>query len=164
MREIEMLKFEIEKMREFSVDELREKMIVEYSDFDSSGVYKIEFDSNELLSVSKVEVIDGCFSVIDEERDYIEMRDGFVNCVVDDEYGYDFYRVDVMDKNDRLIELVSDSKVEMDIVEEEVEENCDLYKVKNGEYKDWYVLMCYDYGDSLCDIEVDKNKNNLVGV
>ena len=159
-----MLKFEIEKMREFSVDELREKMIVEYSDFDSSGVYKIEFDSNELLSVSKVEVIDGCFSVIDEERDYIEMRDGFVNCVVDDEYGYDFYRVDVMDKNDILIELVSDSKVEMDIVEEEVEENCDLYKVKSGEYKDWYVLMCYDYGDSLCDIEVDKNKNNLVGV
>ena len=159
-----MLKFEINEMREFSVDELREKMVVEYSDFDSSGVYKIEFDSNELLSVSKVEVIDGCFSVIDEERDYIEMRDGFVNCVVDDEYGYDFYRVDVMDKNDRLIELVSDSKVEMDIVEEEVEENCDLYKVKSGEYKDWYVLMCYDYGDSLCDIEVDKNKNNLVGV
>ena len=159
-----MLKFEINEMREFSVDELREKMIVEYSDFVESGVYKIEFDSNELLSVSKVEVIDGCFEVIDEERDYIEMRDGFVNCVVNDEYGYDFYRVSVMDKNDRLIELVSDSKVEMDIVEEEVEENCDLYKVKNGEYKDWYVLMCYDYGDSLCDIEVDKNKNNLVGV
>ena len=95
-------------MREFSVDELREKMVVEYSDFDSSGVYRIEFDSNELLSVSKVEVIDGCFSVIDEERDYIEMRDGFVNCVVDDEYGYDFYRVSVMDKNDRLIEFDSD--------------------------------------------------------
>ena len=50
----------------------------------------------------------------------------------------------------------------MDMVEEEVEENCDLYKVKGGEYKDWYVLMCYDDGDSLCDIEVDKNRDNLV--
>ena len=161
-----MLKFEIEKMREFSVDELREKLVVEYSDFSESGVYKIVFDSNELLSVSKVEVIDGCFEVIDEERDYIEMRDGFVNCVVNDEYGYDFYRVEVLSKEERLVEMVSSCEedlVEMDIVEEEVEENCDLYKVKSGEYKDWYVLMCYDYGDSLCEIEVSKNRDDLVG-
>ncbi len=164
MREIEMLKFEIEKMREFSVDELREKLVVEYSDFDSSGVYRIEFDSNELLSVSKVEVIDGCIEVIDEERDYIEMRDGFVNCVVYDGYWYDYYKVGVLSKEEKLVEIVSDGLVEMCIVEEEVEENCDLYKVKSGEYKDWYVLMSYDYGDSLCDIEVNKNKNNLVGV
>ena len=160
-----MLKFEINEMREFSVDELREKMIVEYSDFVESGVYKIEFDSNELLSVSKVEVIDGCFEVIDEERDYIEMRDGFVNCVVNDEYGYDFYRVEVLSKEERLVEMVSSCEedlVEMDIVEEEVEENCDLYKVKSGEYKDWYVLMCYDYGDSLCEIEVSEKREDLV--
>ena len=156
-----MLKFEINEMREFSVDELREKMIVEYSDFDSSGVYKMEFDSNELLSVSKVEVIDGCFSVIDEERDYIEMRDGFVNCVVDDEYGYDFYRVDVMDKNDRLIELVSDSKVEMDIVERFDSE--ELYKVKDGEFKDWFVMMYYNtIDDSLEEIEVSRKKSELI--
>ena len=161
-----MLKFEIEKMREFSVDELREKLVVEYSDFVESGVYKIVFDSNELLSVSKVEVIDGCFEVIDEERDYIEMKDGFVNCVVNEEYGYDFYRVEVLSKEERLVEMVSSCEedlVEMDIVEEEVEENCDLYKVKSGEYKDWYVLMCYDYGDSLCEIEVSKNRDDLVG-
>ena len=161
-----MLKFEINEMREFSVDELREKLVVEYSDFSESGVYKIVFDSNELLSVSKVEVIDGCFEVIDEERDYIEMRDGFVNCVVNDEYGYDFYRVEVLSKEERLVEMVSSCEedlVEMDIVEEEVEENCDLYKVKSGEYKDWYVLMCYDYGDSLCEIEVSKNRDDLVG-
>ena len=158
-----MLKFEMSEMREFSIDELREKMIVEYSDFSESGVYKIVFDSNELLSVSKVEVIDGCFEVIDEERDYIEMRDGFVNCVVNDEYGYDFYRVEVLSKEEMLVEIVSDGLVEMDIVEEEVEENCDLYKVKGGEYKDWYVLMCYDYGDSLCEIEVSKNRDDLVG-
>ncbi len=161
-----MLKFEINEMREFSVDELREKLVVEYSDFSESGVYKIVFDSNELLSVSKVEVIDGCFEVIDEERDYIEMRDGFVNCVVNDEYGYDFYRVEVLSKEERLDEMVSSCEedlVEMDIVEEEVEENCDLYKVKSGEYKDWYILMCYDYGDSLCEIEVSKNRDDLVG-
>ena len=115
------------------------------------------------MSVSKVEVIDGCFEVIDEERDYIEMRDGFVNCVVNDEYGYDFYRVEVLSKEEMLVEIVSDGLVEMDIVEEEVEENCDLYKVKGGEYKDWYVLMCYDYGDSLCEIEVSKNRDDLVG-
>ena len=153
-----MLKFEINEMREFSVDELREKLVVEYSDFSESGVYKIVFDSNELLSVSKVEVID-------EERDYIEMRDGFVNCVVNDEYGYDFYRVEVLSKEERLVEMVSSCEedlVEMDIVEEEVEENCDLYKVKGGEYKDWYVLMCYDYGDSLCEIEVSEKREDLV--
>ena len=162
-----MLKFEIEKMREFSVDELREKLVVEYSDFVESGVYKIEFDSNELLSVSKVEVIDGCIEVIDEERDYIEMRDGFVNCVVNDEYGYDFYRVEVLSKEERLVEMVSNCEESvnedfMDLVEEEVEENCDLYKVKGGEYKDWYVLMCYDYGDSLCEIEVSEKREDLV--
>ena len=121
----------------------------------------MEFDSNELLSVSKVEVIDGCFEVIDEERDYIEMRDGFVNCVVDDEYGYDFYRVSVMDKNDRLIELVSDSKVEMDIVERF--ENEDLYKVKDGEFKDWFVMMYYNtIDDSLEEIEVSRKKSELI--
>ena len=162
-----MLKFEISEMREFSVDELREKLVVEYSDFSESGVYKIVFDSNELLSVSKVEVIDGCFEVIDEERDYIEMRDGFVNCVVNDEYGYDFYRVDVLSKEERLVEMVSNCEESvnedfMDLVEEEVEENCDLYKVKGGEYKDWYVLMCYDYGDSLCEIEVSEKREDLV--
>ena len=160
-----MLKFEINEMREFSVDELREKLVVDYSDFSESGVYKIVFDSNELLRVSKVEVIDCCFEVIDEERDYIEMRDGFVNCVVNEEYGYDFYRVEVLSKEERLVEMVSSCEedlVEMDIVEEEVEENCDLYKVKGGEYKDWYVLMCYDYGDSLCEIEVSKNRDDLV--
>ena len=156
-----MLKFEINEMREFSVDELREKMVVEYSDFVESGVYKMEFDSNELLSVSKVEVIDGCFEVIDEERDYIEMRDGFVNCVVDDEYGYDFYRVSVMDKNDRLIELVSDSKVEMDIVERFDSE--ELYKVKDGEFKDWFVMMYYNLiDDSLEEIEVSRKKSELI--
>ena len=155
MREIEMLKFEIEKMREFSVDELREKLVVEYSDFVESGVYKIEFDSNELLSVSKVEVIDGCFEVIDEERDYIEMRNGFVNCVVTDEYGYDFYRVeveldeeDVFENGELIIEDVS-SDVDVDS------------GVLVYSYKGKYVVMNFDYGGSLCECDVYESLDEI---
>ena len=75
---------------------------------------------------------------------------------------------EVISKEERLVEMVSNCEESvnedfMDLVEEEVEENCDLYKVKGGEYKDWYVLMCYDYGDSLCEIEVSKNRDDLVG-
>ena len=33
---------------------------------------------------------------------------------------------------------------------------------EEGEYKDWYVLMCYDYGDSLCEIEVSEKREDLV--
>ena len=77
-------------------------------------------------------------------------------------------RLNMLSKEERLVEMVSSVEEElsedfMDLVESEVEENCDLYVVKEeGEYKDWYVLMCYDDGDSLCDIEVDKNRDNLV--
>ena len=151
-----MLKFEIEKMREFSVDELREKLVVEYSDFVESGVYKIEFDSNELLSVSKVEVIDGCFEVIDEERDYIEMRDGFVNCVVNDEYGYDYYRVEVeLDEED----VFENGELIIEDVSSDVDDDSGVLVYS---YNGKYVVMSFDYGGSLCDIEVDKNRNNLV--
>ena len=73
-----------------------------------------------------------------------------------------------MNKEEMLVEIVSSVEEElsedfMDLVKSEVEENCDLYKVKEmGEYKDWYVLMCYDYGDSLCEIEVSENIEDLV--
>ena len=93
-----MIKYKIEDLREVSVDELREKLIVERDDFIESGVYKMVFDSNELLSVSRVEVIDGCIEVIDdeiEESGYIELSNGVVNCCVNDEYGFDYYRVGV---------------------------------------------------------------------
>ena len=74
----------------------------------------------------------------------------------------------MLSKEEKLVEMVSSCEEElsedfMDLVESEVEENCDLYIVKEeGEYKDWYVLMCYDYGDSLCEIEVSKNRGDLV--
>ena len=155
MREIEMLKFEIEKMREFSVDELREKMIVEYSDFVESGVYKIEFDSNELLSVSKVEVIDGCFEVIDEERDYIEMRDGFVNCVVNDEYGYDFYRVEVeLDEED----VFENGELIIEDVSSDVDDDSGVLVYS---YKGKYVVMNFDYGGSLCECDVYESLDEI---
>ena len=108
---VEMIKFKIEDLREVSVDELREKLCVEYEDFDGSGVYKIEVGSRgEIEGVSKVEVVDGVFEVKsveemldscsdEEEREemedwvYVELDDGVVNVCVFEEYGYDFYRV-----------------------------------------------------------------------
>ena len=62
---------------------------------------------------------------------------------------------------DRLIEMVSDSKVEMDLIE--AFENEDLYKVKDGEFKDWYVMMYYNtIDDSLEEIEVSRKKSELI--
>jgi|TARA_A100001391_G_scaffold973_1_gene1341 hypothetical protein len=62
---------------------------------------------------------------------------------------------------DRLIEMVSDSKVEMDLIE--AFENEDLYKVKDGEFKDWYVMMYYNLiDDSLEEIEVSRKKSELI--
>jgi hypothetical protein len=183
---MKMMKFKIEDMRVVSVDELKEKLCVDESDFVESGVYKIEVGSRgEIEGVSKVEVKDGVFEVksveemldscIDEEEReemedwvYVEMSDGKVEVCEFEEYGYDYYMVEVLSKEERLVEMVSSVEEElsedfMDLVESEVEENCDLYKVKEmGEYKDWYVLMCYDYGDSLCEIEVSENREDLV--
>ena len=62
---------------------------------------------------------------------------------------------------DKLIEMVSDSKVEMDLIE--TFENEDLYKVKDGEFKDWYVMMYYNtIDDSLEEIEVSRKKSELI--
>ena len=56
---------------------------------------------------------------------------------------------------------VSDSKVEMDLIE--AFENEDLYKVKDGEFKDWYVMMYYNLiDDSLEEIEVSRKKSELI--
>ena len=57
--------------------------------------------------------------------------------------------------------MVSDSKVEMDIVERFDSE--ELYKVKDGEFKDWYVMMYYNLiDDSLEEIEVSRKKSELI--
>ena len=70
-KENEMLKFEVSELKEFSVDELRKIMLVDYSDFSESGVYKIGED------VSKVEVIDGVFEVESGEEFKKRMLDGY---------------------------------------------------------------------------------------
>ena len=108
-----MIKFKIEDLKEVSVDELREKLCVEYEDFDGSGVYKIEVGSRgEIEGVSKVEVVDGVFEVKsveemldscsdEEEREemedwvYVELDDGVVRVCEFEEYGYDYYKVRV---------------------------------------------------------------------
>ncbi len=161
-----MLKFEINEMREFSVDELREKMIVEYSDFVESGVYKIEIGSRgEVESVSKVEVIDGVFEVesveeilnsMDEEsRDEmsewvdVEKRyDGVVEVIIGEENGYDFVRVevevdeeDVFENGELIIEEVSN---------DEDDDSGVLVYSYNGKY----VVMSFDIGGSLCEMDV----------
>ena len=62
---------------------------------------------------------------------------------------------------DKLIEMVSDSKVEMDLIE--AFENEDLYKVKDGEFKDWFVMMYYNtIDDSIEEIEVSRKKSELI--
>ena len=108
-----MLKFKIEDMRVVSVEELREKLVVEYDDFVESGVYKIEVGSRgEVESVSKVDVVDGVFEVKsveemldsckdEDEREemedwvYVEMESGVVSVCEFEEYGYDYFYVRV---------------------------------------------------------------------
>ena len=119
-KENEMLKFEVSELKEFSVDELKKIMLVDYSDFSESGVYKIGED------VSKVEVIDGVFEVesveefkervlseyklykdgeiinlkeIEEYREeldewvYVEMVEGIVSMCESEESGYDIVKL-----------------------------------------------------------------------
>ena len=73
-REIEMLKFEMKDLREFSEDDLVKMIgwdIIDWFEGEvyKSGVYKIEFGCRgEIKDVSKVEVIDGVFEVESKEE------------------------------------------------------------------------------------------------
>ena len=115
-----MIKFEVSELREFSIDELKKNMLVDYSDFSESGVYKIDED------VSKVEVKDGVFEVesgeefkkrmleeyklykdgevinLKEIEEYREELDEWVDVVLEngvvrmfesEENGYDIYKI-----------------------------------------------------------------------
>ena len=114
MREIEMLKFEMSELREFSVKELCDNKYfggLENDDFDGNGVYKIEVGSRgEIEEVSKVEVVDGVFEVkseeelldsceCEEEREEmedwvsVEMFEGVVSVCEFEEYGYDYVKI-----------------------------------------------------------------------
>lgn len=119
---VKMLKFEMNELREVSVDELKKKLLVDYSDFSESGVYKIDED------VSKVEVVDGVFEVesgeefkkrmleeyklykdgevinskeIEEYREELDewvdvvLENGVVRMFESEENGYDIYKVRV---------------------------------------------------------------------
>ena len=108
-----MIKFKIEDMKVVSVDELREKVCVEYDDFDGNGVYKIEVGSRgEIEGVSKIDVVDGVFEVksveemlegceSEDEREemedwvYVEMSDGVVSVCEFEEYGYDYVKLSI---------------------------------------------------------------------
>lgn len=119
-KEMMMIKFEVSELREFSIDELKKNMLVDYSDFSESGVYKIDED------VSKVEVVDGVFEVesgeefkkrmleeyklykdgevinLKEIEEYREELDEWVDVVLEngvvrmfesEENGYDIYKI-----------------------------------------------------------------------
>ena len=115
-REIEMLKFEMKDLREFSEDDLVKMIGWDISDWFEgevykSGVYKIEFGCRgEIEDVSKVEVVDGVFEVKsreelldscedEEEREemeywcYVEMFEGVVSVCEFEEYGYDYVKL-----------------------------------------------------------------------
>ena len=135
--------------------------------------YVLNSEVFEENCLQKVKLNDDCEVISKElvEESVLMKKD--VKYYVNNEFfiedeNYEYYKVEVLSKEDKLVEMVSSVEEElsedfMDLVESEVEENCDLYVVKEeGEYKDWYVLMCYDYGDSLCEIEVSKNRDDLV--
>ena len=174
---LNMLKFEMSEMKKFSVVELDEKYGVDESDFVESGVYKIEIGSRgEVESVSKVEVIDGVFEVesveeilnsMDEEsRDEmsewvdVEKRyDGVVEMIIGDEMGYDFVRVEVeVDEED----VFENGEL---IIEEVSNDEDDDRGVLVYSYNGKYVVMSFDIGGSLCEMDVyeslDKVKNIL---
>ena len=163
---LNMLKFEMSEMKKFSVGDVDDKYGVDESDFVESGVYKIEIGSRgEVESVSKVEVIDGVFEVesveeilnsMDEEsRDEmsewvdVEKRyDGVVEVIIGEENGYDFVRVevevdeeDVFENGELIIEEVSN---------EEGDDSGVLVYSYNGKY----VVMSFDFGGSLCELDV----------
>ena len=172
-----MLKFEMSEMKKFDVVELVENYGVDESDFVESGVYKIEIGSRgEVEDVVKVEVVDGVFEVesveeilnsMDEEdreemSEWVDVEkryDGVVEVIIGEENGYDFVRVevevdeeDVFENGELIIEEVSN---------EEGDDSGVLVYSYNGKY----VVMSFDFGGSLCEMDVyeslDEVKNNL---
>ena len=145
-------------LKMLSVEEVSE-YVLNSEVFVESGVYKVKL--NDDCEVISKELVEESVLMNKDVKYYVNNE-----FCIDDE-NYEYYKVEVLSKEERLVEMVSNCEESvnedfMDLVEEEVEENCDLYKVKGGEYKDWYVLMSYDYGDSLCEIEVSEKREDLV--
>ena len=164
-----MIKFEMSELREFSVEELCDKKYfggLERDDFDGNGVYKIEVGSRgEIEGVSKIDVVDGVFEVksveemlegceSEDEREemedwvYVEMSDGVVNVCEFEEYGYDYYRVEVeLDEED----VFENGELIIEDVSSDVDDDSGVLVYS---YKGKYVLMSFDYGGSLCEMNV----------
>ena len=146
-------------LKMLSVEEVSE-YVLNSEVFVESGVYKVKL--NDDCEVISKELVEESVLMNKDVKYYVNNE-----FCIDDE-NYEYYKVEVLSKEERLVEMVSNCEESvnedfMDLVEEEVEENCDLYIVREeGEYKDWYVLMCYDYGDSLCVIEVSEKREDLV--
>ena len=146
-------------LKMLSVEEVSE-YVLNSEVFVESGVYKVKL--NDDCEVISKELVEESVLMNKDVKYYVNNE-----FCIDDE-NYEYYKVEVLSKEESLVEMVSNCEESvnedfMDLVEEEVEENCDLYIVREeGEYKDWYVLMCYDYGDSLCEIEVSEKREDLV--
>ena len=146
-------------LKMLSVEEVSE-YVLNSEVFVESGVYKVKL--NDDCEVISKELVEESVLMNKDVKYYVNNE-----FCIDDE-NYEQYKVEVLCKEERLGEMGSNCEESvnedfMDLVEEEVEENCDLYIVREeGEYKDWYVLMCYDYGDSLCEIEVSEKREDLV--
>ena len=170
-REIEMLKFEMKDLREFSEDDLVKMIGWDISDWFEgevykSGVYNIEFGCRgEIEDVSKVEVKDGVFEVEsreelldsckdEEEREemedwvYVEMNNGVVEVCEFEEFGYDYYRVEVeIDEED----VFENGELIIEDVSSDVDDDSGVLVYS---YNGKYVVMNFDYGGSLCECDV----------
>ena len=83
------------------------------------------------------------------------MRDGFVNCVVNDEYGYDFYRVEVeLDEED----VFENGELIIEDVSSDVDDDSGVLVYS---YKGKYVVMNFDYGGSLCECDVYESLDEI---
>ena len=171
-----MIKFEMSEMKKFSVVELDEKYGVDESDFEVSGVYKIEIGSRgEVEGVSKVEVIDGVFEVEsveeilnsmdkesrDEMSEWVDVEkryDGVVEVIIGEENGYDFVRVEVeVDEED----VFENGEL---IIEDVSNEEGDDSGVLVYSYKDVYVVMSFDIGGSLCEMDVYESLDEVENI
>ena len=113
-KEMMMIKFEVSELREFSIDELKKNMLVDYSDFSESGVYKIdevkdgvfEVESGEEFKKRMLEEYklykDGEVINLKEIEEYREELDEWVDVVLEngvvrmfesEENGYDIYKI-----------------------------------------------------------------------
>ena len=76
--EVEMMKFNIDELKMFSVDDVEKLFGVDSSEVVGGGVFRINIGSRgEVEEVVKVDVVDGVFEVLSEEEMKLEMMEEF---------------------------------------------------------------------------------------